>query len=478
MTWETVVGLEFHVQLRTRSKLFCSCANDFGAPPNRDVCPVCAGLPGALPVLNREAVAQAIRLGLALGATVQPTSVFARKNYFYPDLPKGYQITQYDRPLCTGGELRFEVDGAERAARIERIHLEEDAGTSSHHDDGRSRVDLDRAGVPLCELVSRPDLRSAADAIAFMKAVRSAVRYLGVCDGNMEEGSLRCDANVSVRPLGSETLGTKVEIKNLNSFRFVGQAIEHETARQISLLEGGDRVEPETRRFDARRNVTLFMRLKEQENDYRYFPEPDLPPLQLAPEWIAALGSALPELAGSRVERYHREWGLPRRDAHVLTSDRGVADWFEAGARAAEGEPSTVKLLANWTMGEVLRQLKEDGRPASQIPVTPEALLDLVRLVSAGRVGGANAKEAFIEAWRSEETPAEVVRARGWESTDDSAEIRRAVEQALAAHPAEVARYRAGATKLRGFFVGQVMRVTGGRADPKLVAELLAEKLD
>ncbi len=475
MTWRTVVGLEFHVQLRTASKMFCGCPNAYGRPPNTDVCPVCAGLPGALPVVNAEAVAQAARLGLAVGATVHPVSVFARKNYFYPDLPKGYQISQYDRPLCTGGALPIEVDGEARSIRLERIHLEEDAGTSTH-DESTSRVDLDRAGVPLCEVVTRPDLRSAAEATTFMRAMRSAIRYLGVSDGNMEEGSLRCDANVSVHQDG-EPLGTKVEVKNLNSFRFVAQAIEHEAERQRALLEAGTPVAPETRRFDTRTGRTVFMRGKEEAQDYRYFPEPDLPPLRLEPGFIEDLRQDLPPLAWERAARYRREWGLPAYDAGELTVDRSLADWFEGGADAAD-DPRTVKLLANWTMGEVRRLLNEDGLSPSEIPLPADALLELIALVEAGSVGGGRAKEALALAWRSGDRPAAVVEAQGWRQMQDTDALREAVEGALAAHPAEVARYRAGAKQLRGFFVGRVMKATAGRADAKKVAALVGALLD
>ena len=474
--WEVVIGLEVHAQLATASKMFCGCPTRFGAPPNSQVCPVCAGMPGTLPVVNRAAVEHAVRLGLAVGATVHVCSVFARKNYFYPDLPKGYQISQFDRPLCEGGAITIETeDGAPRPIRLTRLHLEEDAGQSTHYG-GRTLVDLNRAGVPLCEIVSEPDLRSPAEAISWMKALRSILRYLGVSDGNMEEGSFRCDANISVRRAGVRELGTKVEVKNLNSFRFVGQALEHERVRQIALLEAGEPVLQETRRFDARRGETLRMRGKEDADDYRYFPEPDLPPLVLDEARVAELGAALPELPFERALRYREELGLPAGHAGVLTADRELADWFEEAARLAEGRVS-LPALANWTISEILRLRAERGSDRGDLPLAPGRLVQLVRLVESGGITQAIGKQVLEELWHRDADPAAVVRERGWQQVDDEDELAACVRRIVEASPEEVARYRAGRPQLLGWFVGQVMRETRGRADARRVTALLEEAL-
>ncbi len=476
-TWEPVIGLEVHAQLRTTSKLFCGCPTTFGADANHQTCPLCMGLPGTLPVLNRRAVEYAVRLGLAVGADVHPKSVFARKNYFYPDLPKGYQISQFDRPICTGGGLWIETEErGRRFIRLTRIHMEEDAGMSSHGGAGTSRVDLNRAGVPLCEIVSEPDVRTAAEAMAWMKALRSVLRYLGVSDGNMEEGSFRCDANVSLRRAGTEPFGTKVEIKNLNSFRFVGQALEHEIRRQAAILDSGGEVAQETRRFDAAKGVTVFMRGKEDAHDYRYFPEPDLLPLVLDEAWIEALAGDLPELADARAQRFVADFGLTSVEAGVVTADRALAEWYEQAVEAAGGA-SSAKAIANWTMGEVLRQLKEDGLEFDAIPLAPRRLGQLVALVDAGDISSSIAKKVFAEIWREDADPADVVEAKGWRQISDTGAIDAQIAEVLRAHPGQVAEYRAGKTKLMGFFVGQVMRATRGQANPQLVRERLVDAL-
>jgi aspartyl-tRNA(Asn)/glutamyl-tRNA(Gln) amidotransferase subunit B len=437
------------------------------------------GLPGSLPAVNGTAIELAVRLGLAVGATVHSTSVFARKNYFYPDLPKGYQISQHDLPLCTGGGVWVDTEArGRRLIQLERIHLEEDAGKSSHSRGG-SLVDLNRAGMPLVEVVSRPDMRSAEEAVAYMKAVHALVRWLGVSDGNMQEGSLRCDANVSVRRRG-EKLGTRAELKNINSFRYVGQAVRFEIKRQIEILEAGGELTPETRTWDASAGRSLFLRRKEQSDDYRYFPEPDLPPLVLGAELIDAIASALPELPAARAARYQEELGLPAYDAGVLTADRDLADWFEAGIEAlpASGErTANVKALSNWTMGEVLRRLKEDGLDPADCPLAVGRLAQLIDLVNRKVISHSIAKQVFDELWTSDAEPEAIVDARGWRQVSDADAIGDAVRAVLADHPDELGRYLSGRKKLFGFFMGRAMGRMKGKADPKMVQERLRAAL-
>jgi aspartyl-tRNA(Asn)/glutamyl-tRNA(Gln) amidotransferase subunit B len=478
MSFEPVIGLEVHAQLLTRSKLFCACSAEFGAPPNSHTCPVCMAFPGVLPVTNRQAVEFAIRAGLATASRIAPTSRWARKNYFYPDLPKAYQISMYEAPICIGGAVRFVLDGEEKRVRLTRIHLEEDAGKNIHdaHADA-SLVDLNRAGVPLLEIVSEPDIRSPAEAAAYLRALRSILQYLEVCDGNMEEGSFRCDANISVRPMGSTTLGTRAEVKNMNSFRAVERALEHEIARQIELVSGGGQVVQETRLWDAEREQTRSMRSKEFAHDYRYFPEPDLPPLVVGGDWVEDVRRRLPELPAPRRARFERDLGLPAYDAEVLTARRDVADYYEA-ALARHRNP---KALSNWVMESVLRIVREqklDERlRITAWPVAPENLAALVALIDEGTISGKIAKTVFEEMVASGKPPAAIVAERGLVQVTDRAAIDGAVERVLAAHPDKVAAYREGKDKLFGFFVGQVMKATDGKANPKQVNELLQKRL-
>ena len=476
--YEPVIGLEVHAQLLTRSKLFCSCANRFGAPPNTLVCPVCLGLPGALPVPSREAVTLALRAALALGCRVNQTSVFERKNYFYPDLPKGYQISQYERPLAEDGAVVVTgADGATRPIRVQRVHMEEDAGKLLHEgfawSPEKSGVDLNRAGIPLIEIVSAPDLRDPQEAHEYLTALRAVLLYAGVSDGNMEEGSLRCDANVSVRPRGRQQLGTRAEIKNLNSFRNVARAIEHEVARQVALVETGRAVVQETRLWNAERGETAPMRSKEEAHDYRYFPEPDLPPLAVDGEWVEEVRRSLPELPAPRRQRFVDSYGLPPYDAGVLTQDRAVADYFEAVA-AGSGD---AKAASNWVMTEVLRKLKEDARPLAQCPVAPLALAGLVRLIGAGTISGKTAKDVFETMWRTGEDAGAIVAREGLTQLSDVTALEAVVAEVVAAAPQQAASYRSGKPAALGWFVGQVMKRTGGRANPQLVNVLLKKSL-
>jgi aspartyl-tRNA(Asn)/glutamyl-tRNA(Gln) amidotransferase subunit B len=483
MPYEAVIGLEVHVQLLTESKMFCRCPNRFGAAPNSLICPVCLGYPGALPVVNRHAVDLAVKLALALGCTVRESSVFSRKNYFYPDLPKGYQISQFDRPLAEDGALPLSM--SDRSIRIERLHLEEDAGKLLHEAPGgaalpgQSLVDFNRCGVPLVEIVSRPDIATAAEAQDYLQTLHQLLLYTGTSDGNMEEGSLRCDANVSVRPVGAEQLGTKAEVKNLNSFRNVARAIEHEIERQVAQLEGGGRVVQETRSYDANAGVTRLLRSKEEAHDYRYFPEPDLTALVLAPERIAALKSELPELPWERRARLAARYGLPVEHARVLTGSRALADYFEAAATAS-GASGNPRAIANWVMGEALRELKERRLEPEALPAALPAarLAALVGLVDAGTLSSSAAKEVFITLWGGAEEPAAAAERLGLVQVSDTVEIERWVAEVVAANPGPVAEFRAGKTKTLGFLVGQAMKRSAGRAQPALVQQLMRQALD
>jgi aspartyl-tRNA(Asn)/glutamyl-tRNA(Gln) amidotransferase subunit B len=475
MEFEPVIGLEVHAQLKTRTKIFCGCSTQFGAAPNTQTCPVCLGMPGVLPVLNRVVVDFTLRMALATGCTVAPESRFARKNYFYPDLPKGYQISQYELPIAEHGHIAIEVDGRPRRVRIRRIHMEEDAGKLSH-DPLRpvSRVDLNRTGVPLIEIVSEPDLDSPAAAGAYLRKLRAIVRYLGICDGNLEEGSFRCDANVSIRPAGSAELGTRAELKNLNSFRFVEKAIEYEINRQKDVLQDGGAIVQETRLWDQSRNQTFSMRGKEEAHDYRYFPDPDLLPLVIDPAWVERVRQALPELPDARRDRFAEQFGLSAYDAGVLTSDRELADFFEA-CLADFPQP---KPVCNWIMGPLLGLLNARGLSIDQSPIPASELAGLLKLVDGGVISAKMAKAVFDEMAASGQTAAAIVAAQGLAQINDSAAIEAVVQEVIDRNPGEVEAFRGGKTKLMGFFVGEVMKATRGQANPKAVNELLRKRLE
>ncbi len=476
--YEAVIGLEVHVQLLTETKMFCRCPNRFGAAPNTLVCPVCLGYPGTLPVPNRHAVDLAAKLALALGCEVRSTSVFARKNYFYPDLPKGYQISQFDKPLAEGG--RLPLSQHDKEVHLERLHLEEDAGKLLHEAPGggalpgQSLVDFNRCGVPLVEIVSRPDMTSAAEAQDYLQTLHQLLLYTGTSDGNMEEGSLRCDANVSVRRRGETKLGTKAEIKNVNSFRNVARAVEHEIERQISVIESGGRVVQETRSFDADSGVTRALRSKEEAHDYRYFPDPDLPPLVLTRERIEGLRAELPELPWQRRTRFVSQYGLSATDAQVLSSSRELADYYESAVAAL---PSNPKGIANWVMGEVLRDVKERKVPLGE-SLAPERLAALVGLVDAGKISNSAAKEVFAAVLTTGEDPTAAVERLGLAQVSDTSQIERWIDEVVEQNAGPVAQYRAGKTQTIGFLVGQVMKRSGGRAEPKTVQQLLKQALE
>jgi aspartyl-tRNA(Asn)/glutamyl-tRNA(Gln) amidotransferase subunit B len=476
--YEPVIGLEVHCQLQTATKLFCGCRNRFGDPPNTNVCPVCLGLPGALPVLSRQAVTLALRAALATQCEVQPVSIFARKNYFYPDLPKGYQISQYERPLAKSGHVEITSRRGAFRVRIHRLHMEEDAGKLVHEgmpwSSSKSGVDLNRSGVPLIEIVSEPDMHSAEDAHAYLTALKALLVYAEVSECNMEQGSLRCDANVSVRPRGRAELGTRTEVKNLNSFRNVARAIEHEIARQIATLEAGGAVVQETRLWHADRGETVSMRGKEEAHDYRYFPEPDLPPLAVSSDWIQEVRRSLPELPAAKRRRFVATYALPEYDASVLTLSRDVADYYEAVARES-GDP---KAASNWIMTELLRKLKDDPRPLSECPVKPRQLAELIRMVGAGTISGTTGKGVFEKMWLSGDAPSAIVEREGLGQVQDAGAIAAVVAEIVAHSPDQVASYKKGKQAALGWFVGQVMRRMGGRANPQLVNELLRKALE
>ncbi len=479
MTYESVIGLEVHAQLLTASKIFCGCSTRFGAAPNQHTCPVCLGLPGVLPVLNKKVVDFALRAALATHCAITPTSRWARKNYFYPDLPKGYQISMYELPIAEHGSVEVTVQGHAKKVRLTRIHMEEDAGKSIHDAEaGASLIDLNRAGVPLLEIVSEPDIRSAEEAGSYLRNLRAILQYIEVCDGNMEEGSLRCDANVSIRPYGDTEFGTRAEIKNLNSFRAVEKAIEHEIQRQTEVVEAGGRVVQETRLWDADREVTRSMRSKEFAHDYRYFPDPDLLPLVVDEAWVQAVQTVLPELPTERRTRLTQEYGLPAYDAEVLTARKDVADYFEAAVRAYPTDPKTI---SNWVMDSVLRFVKEEKLDAAlkieTWPCPPERLGELIGLIQDGTISTTIAKTVYEEMRRTGHSPEEIIESKGLRQVSDTDTLQAAIAEVLTANPDKVDAYRGGKEKLLGFFVGQVMRATQGKANPQMVNTLLRQKL-
>jgi aspartyl-tRNA(Asn)/glutamyl-tRNA(Gln) amidotransferase subunit B len=475
--WEVVIGLEVHAQLRTRAKLFGAAPNAFGGEPNACTTEVELGLPGVLPVINGRCVELALRVALALGCEVHPVSRFARKHYFYPDLPKGYQISQYDEPYCTGGSVPIRLDGEERSVVLTRIHMEEDAAKSIHDDaitgGGVSHVDLNRAGTPLIEIVSEPVMRSPAEAVAYLRSLRSILRYLDVTDADMEKGNFRCDANVSVRPAGASELGVKVELKNMNSFRFVEKALAHEVVRQTEILEEGGTIQQETRHWDEKASVSRPGREKEDAEDYRYFPDPDLVPLRIEPELIERVRAELPELPGEKRRRFIETWALPDQDADLLTQDRAVAEFYERTV----AEFDQPKVVANWIMRSLLETLSETGSALEDLPLTPGHLARLLALVDEGSVTAASARRIFAEMAKSGGEPEDIMREQGLESVSDSAELEAVARQVIDANPKQFEQYRAGEAKLLNFFVGQIMRSTGGKADPGVVREILARLL-
>ena len=470
--YEAVIGLEVHVQLQTLTKIFCGNSTAFGGHDNEHVCPVCTAMPGSLPVINERAVEFSIKAGLALGCDIRRRSVFARKQYFYPDLPKGYQISQYDQPICEHGKIEFVVAGNRKSVAITRAHMEEDAGKSTHHGE-HTLVNLNRAGIPLLEIVSGPDMRSALEAAEYARAIRNIVRYLGICDGNLEEGSLRCDCNVSVRRRGDTKLGTKVEIKNLNSFRFIEKAIDYEIQRQIDCVEAREPIVQETRLYDPDKNRTFAMRSKEEAHDYRYFPDPDLLPLEVSDTVIDALRKVQPELPLARADRFMADYGLPEYDAFTLTQERDLAEYFERAAAIAKNP----KAAANWVMSELTRELNESKKEITNSPITAERLGQMIALIDDGTISGKIAKTVFSEMWASGKAPDVIVREKGLTQITDIGAIEKIIEPILKANPDKVADYRSGKEKLFGFFVGQVMKASQGQASPEVVNRLLKEML-
>jgi len=476
MQWETVIGLEIHAQLATKSKIFSGASIAYGAEPNTQACNVDLGMPGVLPVLNKEAVRMAVKFGLAIDAEVAPRSVFARKNYFYPDLPKGYQISQFELPIVGVGSITINLDdGESKVIGVTRAHLEEDAGKSLHEDfHGMTGIDLNRAGTPLLEIVSEPDMRSAVEAVAYAKKIHALVRYIEICDGNMAEGSFRCDANVSVRPKGQEKLGTRAELKNLNSFRFLEKAINLEVERQIDIIESGGEVVQETRLYDADRNETRSMRSKEEANDYRYFPDPDLLPVELDDVFINEMRQTLPELPDEKRQRFETDYSLSPQDAITLTSSRELANYYEAVVTAAQGDP---KIAANWVNGELAAALNRDAVDITNSPVTAELLAGLLKRIADQTISGKIAKQVFEAMWQGEGDADAVIEAKGLKQITDSGAIEKMVDEVVANNPKQAEQYRSGKDKLFGFFVGQVMKQTKGKANPQQVNELLKKRL-
>ncbi|MDL1969438.1 MAG: Asp-tRNA(Asn)/Glu-tRNA(Gln) amidotransferase subunit GatB [Candidatus Desulfofervidaceae bacterium] len=474
MAYEAVIGLEVHAQLLTESKIFCSCSTQFGASPNTHVCPICLGMPGVLPVLNKRVVEFAMKMALATNCQINPYSVFARKNYFYPDLPKGYQISQYEHPLAEYGWVEIEVNGQKKRIGITRIHMEEDAGKLIHDPHKPvSYVDFNRTGVPLIEIVSEPDIRSPEEAVAYLKKLRSILRYLEICDGNMEEGSFRCDANISLRPVGSEAFGVKTELKNMNSFKHVQRALAYEIERQKAILEEGGSIIQETRLWDEAKGVTRSMRGKEEAHDYRYFPDPDLVPVVVDEAWIEAVRNTLPELPDEKKERFIKEYNLPSYDAEVLTTSRELADYSESVVKAC----ANPKMVSNWIMSELLGKLNQEKKEIGECPVTPEQLGELLALIEKGTISGKIAKTVFEEMYATGKSPAQIVKEKGLVQITDEATLRKIAEKIIREHPKEVEQYRAGKEKLLGFFVGQMMKETKGKANPQLANKIFKELL-
>jgi len=475
MQWETVIGLEIHAQLATQSKIFSGASVAYGAEPNTQACAVDLGLPGTLPVLNEQAVRFAVKFGLAIGAEIAPYSVFARKNYFYPDLPKGYQTSQFDLPIVGLGEIDIIVDGETRTIGVTRAHLEEDAGKSLHEDyQGMTGVDLNRAGTPLLEIVSEPDMRSAAEAVAYVKTLHSLVQYLGICDGNMQEGSFRCDVNISMRPVGQEEFGTRAEIKNLNSFRFIEKAIAHEVERQVDLLESGQKIVQETRLYDSNKDETRSMRSKEEANDYRYFPDPDLLPVEITTELLDEMRAELPELPAAKKSRFQQQYKLSEYDASVLTTQRSQADYYEQAVAASSGE---AKLVANWVMGELSAALNKESLDISKSPVSAERLGGLVSRIADQTISGKIAKKVFELMCSGDDSADEIIEREGLKQISDTGALEKMIDQLMADNTAQVEQFRAGKTKMLGFFVGQLMKQTQGKANPQELNKLLQERL-
>jgi aspartyl-tRNA(Asn)/glutamyl-tRNA(Gln) amidotransferase subunit B len=478
MKYEAVIGLEVHAQLLTRSKIFCPCSTEFGVPPNTNTCPVCLGFPGALPVLNREAVVMAVKAAAALECRINRVSIFARKNYFYPDLPKGYQISQYDQPLAENGRIVLSGNEGSRLIRIKRVHMEEDAGKSIHEghadSDRFSYIDLNRSGTPLIEIVSDPDLRTPAEAYEYLSRLKAILEYLDVCDGNMEEGSLRCDANVSVRLRGEQALGTKTELKNLNSLRFLQKALEYEIARQLDVLEGGGKVKQETRLWNSVEQRTTSMRTKEEAHDYRYFPEPDLPPLVVEEAWQNEIRATMPELPEVKKMRFIEQYQIPEYDAGVLTASRPLAEFYEQTLAFCQSP----KTASNWIMGDLLKVLKESDQPITRSLIKPKDLADLIMLIESGEISGKMAKEVFAAMFSEGKSPQEVIEARGLKQITDTTQIEALIREVIVNNRKTYEQYRAGKKASFGFFVGQVMKATQGQANPKLVNDLLRKILD
>ncbi len=477
--YEPVIGLEVHAQLLTESKAFCSCSTKFGNEPNSNVCPVCLGMPGVLPVLNKELVEFIIKMGLATNCRIANKSIFARKNYFYPDLPKGYQISQYEEPICTGGWIEVELkDGSVKRVGITRIHMEEDAGKSIHDQDYDTLVDVNRCGVPLIEIVSEPDMRTPQEAYQYLYKIRQLVTYLGICDGNMEEGSLRCDANVSVRLKGETKFGTKTEVKNMNSFRFVEKALEFEIGRQIELLENGEKISQETLLWDSDKGICIPMRSKEEAHDYRYFPDPDLVPVLVNQEWIDNIKALLPEFPDNRRNRYITEFKLPKYDAEILTAEKRLADYFEeVVTHLSKKNDETYKMASNWTMGDILRVVNEKNADIADFPITPKNLSEMIGLITDGTISGKIAKDVFEEMLKSKESPKTIVEKKGMAQVSDGSAIEKVIDAILDKNKAQVEEYKNGKTQVFGFFVGQTMKEMKGKANPKIVNELLKKKL-